>query len=211
VKSKKVIRKLPLVIGLIFLLFSAIMLVWRLLPSERLEQKLTIPAGLLPASPEGLDLRLHQDISLCLRWPKQVKAGDTAEVWLQINPGKVLESISANEDCQILLSAELAMIGLGQSPQGEIQTAFDESRVTTLTWQLQGDIEGEYQGTLWVNLDFMDKNGEMIEVSIAALDIQTEVKGLWGLNSISATWLGMLGLLLWGVMMIWGVKMEHSA
>ncbi|MCD6401102.1 MAG: hypothetical protein J7L73_04150, partial [Anaerolineales bacterium] len=120
-------------------------------------------------------------------------------------------SISANEDCQILLSAELAMIGLGQSPQGEIQTAFDESRITTLTWQLQGDIEGEYQGTLWVNLDFMDKNGEMIEVSIAALDIQTEVKGLWGLNSISATWLGMLGLLLWGVMMIWGVKMEHSA
>jgi len=211
VKSRKFIKKLPLLIGLIFLLFSAILLVWRLLPSERLEQRLTIPAGLLPASPEGLELTTHQDISLWLRWPKQIKAGDTAEVWLQINPGEVLESFPANEDYQIVLSAELAMIGLGQSPQGEIQTAFDESRPTTLTWQLQGDIEGEYQGALWVNLDFVDKNGEMIEVPIAALDIQAEIKSLWGLNTISATWLGMLGLLLWGVTMIWGVKMEHSA
>lgn len=198
-------------IGLVFMLLSAILLVWRLLPSARLEQKLTIPAGLLPASPEGLELTTHQDISLCLRWPKQIKAGDTAEVWLQVNPGEVLESFPADEDYQIVLSAELAMIGLSQSPQGEIQTAFDESRITTLVWQLQGDIEGEYQGTLWVNLDFMDKNGELIEVPIAALDIQSEIKSLWGLNTISATWMGMLGLLLWGGMMIWGVKMEHSA
>ncbi|MFH1445914.1 MAG: hypothetical protein ABIG43_00685 [Chloroflexota bacterium] len=210
-KSRKFIKKLPLLVGLIFLLFSAILLVWRLLPSERLEQKLTIPAGLLSASPEDLALATQQDISLCLRWPKQIKAGDTGEVWLRISPGEVLESIPANEDYQVVISSELVMIGLDQSPQGEIQTAFDVSRATTLTWQLQGDIESEYQGTLWVNLDFVDKSGKTIEVPIAALDIQSELKSLWGLNTISATWLGMLGFLFWGLMMVWGVKMEHSA
>lgn len=206
-----ILRKITLVVGLISLILSAILLTWRLVPGGRDMQTLTIPAGRLPAGPPNLDLRIDQDIQIGLHWPKQLKAGEAGQVKLRILPGELTHESAYVDPYQKTLSGELVMIGIQSDPQGLIRTAYQDIRNVELAWQISTSQAGDYPGKVWVMLEFMDGQGTNTEIPLAVFAFQTEVTRLWGMDAHTATWMGLLGLLVWGGMMALSVRLEHSS
>lgn len=209
--KKKYIAKIPLVFGSIALLFSVVMLSWRLIPPERIVRNLTIPEGHLAGSPEGMDVSLNKDLDLRLQYPSKLRAGEKSTLGLEVStaaPGRGNDRLT---DMPTGLSAELTLLSVVQTPQGKITTGFDGTHPINFLWELQASEGGQREGSLWVTLDFEDSGGNKLEVPVAAMNISTEVVRLWGMDAKTVLWLSFLGLLFWGGMMLLGLRLEYSS
>ncbi|MCJ7694528.1 MAG: hypothetical protein MUO40_03795 [Anaerolineaceae bacterium] len=209
--KNKYLAKIPLVIGSIVLLVSAVMLSWRLIPPERIEQKLTILDGRLAASPEGMDIILSRDINLQLQYPSKLRAGEKTKLWLEVAASESEDGVDLEATMPPGISAELTLLSVVQTPQGLITTGFDSTHPISFSWELQASEVGQREGSLWVTLDFVDPDGEKVEVPVAAMSVRTEVVRLWGLDASVVLWLAFAGLLLWGGMMLIGLKLEYTS
>ncbi len=207
--KRRFLSKLPLLLGMIFLLFAAIFLYWRLIPARTEQAELNLPAGVLPASPEGKPISLENDLELCLSYPSQVRAGEKAVLVLDVtpkaSPGKGDTSASHRS-----LAVELSIRDMQLTPHGMVMSAYDPLQTKSFAWELKSLVQGVRNGSLWISMLFTNRGGQQVEVALAEWDIQIEVIRLWGMNSTTVTWLAMLALLSWGGMMALGVKLEQD-
>jgi len=208
--NRKILGKIPLMLGLGCLLVAAVMLSWRLIPAKGMEKSLSIPAGRLPGSPDGQSLSIQQNLEIKATYPAQIRAGEKDALRLKVIPGVQPGSAPAAENQPLTLAAELTMLNTLQTPQGAISSGYDPQRSREFSWELSAQEAGMWQGSLWVSLRPLQGDGTEIEVPLVAWDIEIEVVRLWGMNSATVTWLAMLLLLAWGGMMVLGVKLEHD-
>ena len=208
--SRKILGKIPLLLGFAFLVLAAIFLSWRLIPAKDMQKILTIPAGILPGSPTGQTLSLQQELEIKATYPATIRAGEKDTLRLQVLPLQQPGFDVASDSQKYSLSAELTMLAMLQTPQGSISSAFDPRRSSDFSWELTSQESGMRQGSLWVSLHPISDSGTEVEVPLVAWDIEIEVVRLWGMSSPTVTWLAMLLLLAWGGMMVLGVKLEHD-
>ena len=208
--SRKILGKVPLLLGFAFLVLAAIFLSWRLIPAKGEQKILPIPAGILPGNPTGDSLSIQQDLEIKATYPATIRAGEKDTLRLQVLPLQQPGFDVASDSQKYSLSAELTMLAMLQTPQGSISSAFDPRRSSDFSWELTSQEAGMRKGSLWVSLHPLNDDGTEVEVPLVAWDIEIEVVRLWGMNSPTVTWLAMLLLLAWGGMMVLGVKLEHD-
>jgi hypothetical protein len=206
VKKLRFFHRIPLVLGLICLVFAAVLLSWRLIPGVRNQHTLTLPAGTLAITDSGKEFKTTRPVDIYLSWPAELKAGEEAEVNLRLSASQSQDEAG---DYTHPIMAELAFVGLQQTPQGYVQTLLEDDHETLLSWQISTDQVGSYKGRLWISLGFADATGKPEDATLAAMELQTEVTRLWGMDVRSATGLGLSALLLWGCLMALSVWLEH--
>lgn len=208
--SRKILGKIPLLLGFAFLVLAAIFLSWRLIPAQGKQKVLTIPAGILPGRPTGDSLSIQQDLEIKATYPAHIRAGEKDALRLQVLSLVQPDTDIASDGQKLTLTAELTMLNMLQTPQGSISSAYDPRRSSDFSWELTSQEAGMRQGSLWISLYPLQDDGAKVEVPLVAWDIEIEVVRLWGMNSPTVTWLAMLLLLAWGGMMVLGVKLEHD-
>lgn len=205
----RLLAKIPLLLGIIFLLFAVIFLYWRLIPARTEQAELNLPAGVLPASPQGKPISLENDLELRLSYPSRVRAGEKAILVLDVTPntstGK--DDTSASQGA---MAVELSIRDMQLAPQGMVLSVYDPLQPKSFSWELDSQAQGMRNGSLWLSMLFAGGNDQQVEVALAEWDIQIEVIRLWGMNSATVTWLAMLALISWGGMMALGVKLEQD-
>ena len=207
--KQRFLAKLPIIFGSISLIFAVILLSWRLIPASKVTRSIIIPAGQLAGSPDGMPHYLDHALELNLSYPSEIREGETGTLHLDIIPGATTGEVTKDNNPSIV--ADLSMIQLVQLPQGEITTSYDPQHRKSFSWDLSSPSAGLRQGSLWVTLQFNTDLNSKVEVPLVEWDIELEIVRLWGLGSNAVTWLAMVALLVWGGMMVLGVKLEHQS
>jgi len=139
---------------------------------------------------------------LSLEFPPVVRTGDSTRIRLQlevddrgnITPtavvegnvvrGEVVEIPNLYETHNVIAEARLDMAGMEVQPSGTISEPLSQGQAVTFYWSVRPNESGKYEGTAWLHLRFVPKNGgeeSRIPVSVQFLEI--EAKSFLGLLS----------------------------
>jgi len=192
-------------LSLALLAFGLFNLAWVVWPTPTEVVRFTIPAGVLPGSPAGMDYSSMADYQLSVSWPRWVRAGDRGLIQIQlIHLGTAPESSPPQDDLQVVL-VEPAFPSLPVDPPGRVQVNIADAQDLNLTWHVDGRVIGEFPGKAYVSFGFYDPTlEELMLVPVAVVDISIQVMGLWGQGTGMALWFGVIGLVLWGTLFILG-------
>ncbi|MBN1305707.1 MAG: hypothetical protein JXA13_14815 [Anaerolineales bacterium] len=152
---------------------------------------------------------------LTLEWPPRIKvgAGDRIRLSLEIDDsggivptaevegrqvsGKVVEIPDVYETHQVTAQARLDMAGMPLEPTGMQSEALLPGQPVTFYWSLRPTESGLYQGTIWVYLLFVLKDGdEEARKTISAQLVEVEAVTFMGLTTGPAGVLGAAGTVL---------------
>ncbi len=208
--KQRLLTRIPLIVGFIFLIISARFLAWRLIPASEISHAITIPAGELSGSPESAPQSINHELELRVTYPSKIRAGEEATLRLDLIPETNIISRDEPFNNNPAIAAELSMINMSLSPQSTVSTAYSVDQPKSFTWELTAPDSGSRQGSLWVTMQFTPNEGSKVEVPLAVWEINLGIIRLWGMNSTQVTWLAMLALLIWGGMMVLGVKLEQT-
>lgn len=156
---------------------------------------------LLPALPESRRLTLD--------WPATMRTGDADIIRLilevgsdgRVTPtaefaggeitGQVVEVPNLYTTHHVLAEARLDIAGLQVSPQGTVSEPLLPGEQVSFYWNVRAAKSGNYQGTVWLYLRFLPKDGgtEMRQ-AVSAQVVEIQVNSFLGLSAPQARWLG---------------------
>ena len=152
---------------------------------------------------------------LTLEWPPRIKVGTgdrirltlemddsggivpTAEVEGHQVGGEVIEIPNLYETHQVVAQARLDMAGMPIEPTGIQSEALLPGQPVTFYWSLRPSETGSYQGTVWLYLLFVPKDGEAeVKKTISAQMVDIKAVTYMGLSTGPAGVLGAAGTVL---------------
>lgn len=192
------------VLSLIFLGLSLFSLGWAVWPSPTEGIQFAIPAGVLPGAPAGTTYASLADYTLNVSWPRWIRAGESGSIVVGLSAVESLETQADNRAAQVVL-VEPEILALPVEPPGRMQVSLAPGQSLNLSWQVAGLLSGQYPGKLNVSFGFYDEVlAELVPVPVAVVDLAIRVRSLWGLQANLVIWLGVVGLVLWGVLFVLG-------
>lgn len=201
-QQRKVLGQGLFGLSLLFLLLGLMILGWGVWPESSDSAQLTIPAGVLPAAPEGQDYASQAEYSLTVDWPIWMRKGEQADlsVSLMETSGTGLEG----REAQVVL-IEPVLSGLTLEPPGLVQANLSDGQNLVESWEIDAAAEGEFVGKVYVSFGFFDLEADaLVTVPVAVMDIDLTISALWGLDAPLALWFGLVALALWGALFILG-------
>jgi hypothetical protein len=168
----------------------ALVLPTQLAPEEPSEGE--PPATAVPAIPEQRRLTLE--------YPSRIRSGDSDVVRLtlevddlgNITPtaqfegnvvtGEVIEIPNLYETHNVIAEARFDISGLQVSPPELVSQTFSKGQSLNFYWSVRPTEVGNYRGTIWFYLRFVDKvNGEESRRAVSAQIVEIEAVNLLGL------------------------------
>ena len=190
-------------LSLVFLGIGLFSLGWAVWPAPVDAVQFMIPAGPLPGAPGEVDFNSLSDYSLEVSWPSWVRRGDAGKIQLRLTD--LDPTAQAQEDASQVLLAEPALYPLRVDPPGSIQANLGDDQSLLLTWSVTGEQRGTSAGKLYVSFGFFDEAEDaLIAIPVAVVDLQIRVSALWGLAPGMVIWFGVVGLLMWGTLLVLG-------
>ncbi len=204
IKRRRFLSRVLCAVSLIMLSFGLVNLGWAVWPAGKHTRSFTIPAGTLPGTPTGETYASLADYDLRVSWPRWIRAGEAGEISMELFEVDSPEPGVVDRETQVVL-VELSIFRLPVYPPGQAQVNLGSGQALQQTWTVEGAIPGEYPGKLLVSFGFYDQAlDELVPVPVAVVDMTIRVVTLWGLARELAVWLGIVGLVMWGVLFLLG-------
>jgi hypothetical protein len=198
------LSRLLFILSLVFLGFGLFNLGWGMWLPPTDAVQLDIPAGVLPGAPPGATYASMADYMLNLSWQKWIRAGEKGMITLHLTEAGEEGSEAVERPAQIVL-VEPVIPGVALEPEGRSQANLTAGQDLTLTWEVEGGAPGDYEGKVYVSFGFYDDAlGELVDVPVAVVDLAFHVTALYGLEARLVLWLGLVGVVLWGVLFLMG-------
>ncbi len=181
-------RKLRFFLTLLTLLLSGILLGWAYAPPKEISRSVT-----LSGQADSVSLAPRQ---LTVRYPPKIRLGDSGRVTLRLDAGAA-SSPSVYEKYTLVAQAKLEAAGAEVSPPETIREAMPSGKPVLFYWHIRPPEAKSYQGTLWLFVEFIPKNGApSFQRAFLAKPLEVEGRALWGLSAPRARLLGSAGALL---------------
>jgi hypothetical protein len=192
-------------LSLAFLAFGSFNLVWGVWPPPTDTVQITIPAGILPAAPEGTDFASLSEYALNVSWPRWLRRGESGTLHLVLTD-LVHEPLPTGTERQTqIVLAEPALYPLQLDPLGGVQATLGDDQELLLAWEVESGQQGSFPGKIFVSFGFYDEGSDaLVTVPMAVVDIHIQVVTLWGRGSGFAIGLGIVSLVLWGALFVLG-------
>lgn len=149
---------------------------------------------------------------LTVEYPAKIRAGDSDRVRLtleideqgNITPtavvdgnvvnGEVIEIPNLYETHHVIAEAKFDIAGVEVAPTGLSSQTLEQGQTVTFYWSVRPMEVGNYRGTIWLYLKFVDKvSGEESEKTVSAQDVDIEAVNLFGLSANLARTFGVGG------------------
>jgi hypothetical protein len=149
---------------------------------------------------------------LTLEFPPRIRAGDsdvvrltlevddlgnltpTAEIGGHEVTGQVIEIPNLYETHQVIAEARFDIAGVEVRPADLISEPLTQGTAATFYWSVRPQQVGDYRGTIWLYLRFVDKSsGEESRKTVSAQIVDIEAVNLLGLSGSFARTTGVLG------------------
>ncbi len=203
-KSGGWLSKTLFALSLAFLGFGLVSLGWGVWPPPTDAVQFTISAGPLPGAPAGMTYASLADYTLNVSWPVWIRDGETGTITVHLTEVEGAAGEAVERPAQVVL-VEPVIPGVTMEPAGRSQANLAVGQALTLTWDVAGEVSGEYGGKLYVSFGFYDDAlGELVPVPVAVVDLAFQVRSLYGLEARLVLWVGLAGVALWGVLFIAG-------
>ncbi len=149
---------------------------------------------------------------LTLEFPPRIRAGDsdvvrltlevddlgnvtpTAEIGGNVVTGKVIEIPNLYDTHHVTAEARFDMAGMEISPPGLDSQPLAQGTSVTFRWSIHPEQVGDYRGTIWLYLRFVDKvSGEESRTTVSAQIVEIEAVNFLGFSGAFARTAGVLG------------------
>jgi hypothetical protein len=193
-------------LSLAFLAFGLFNLAWGVWPPPTDAVQITIPAGILPAAPEGTAFVSLSEYALNVSWTRWVRHGESGTLHLVLTDLKHEPLPTGIERQAQVVLAEPALYPLRSDPLGGVQATLGDDQELLLAWEVEGEQQGSFPGKIYVSFGFYDEGSDaiMVTIPIAVVDIHIQVVTLWGRGAGFAIGLGIVSLVLWGALFVLG-------
>lgn len=180
------------------------------LPSERPTADSSIITA-LPALPERRRLTVE--------FPPRMRAGDsdlvrltlevddlgnvtpTAQIGGNVLTGQVLEIPNLYESHNVIAATRFDIAGMEVRPADLVSEPLSPGSSVTFYWSIRPPEAGDYRGTIWLYLRFVDKlNGEESRKTVSAQIVEIEAVNFLGLSGNFARTTGVIGSVVGTVM-----------
>jgi hypothetical protein len=191
------------VMSLLSLGMGLFLLGWAVWPVPTDGVQIPISKGILPGAPSGTDYASLADYTLNLSWPRWLRVGDEGEITLTLTS---TEQIDDSEEGEVqIVVGEPVRIGLTLTPPAATQASLAPGSDMLMTWKIFSDQSGEYPGKVIVSFGFYDElSNELALVPVVVVDTFIIISALWGMRTGLTMWLGLVGVMLWGVFFLLG-------
>jgi hypothetical protein len=191
--------------SLAFLAFGLFNLAWVVWPPPTDAVQVTIPAGILPAAPEGTAFASPADYALNISWPRWMRRGESGTLHLVLTDLDHRPLPAGTERQAQVVLAEPALYPLRVDPPGGVQATLGDDQDLLLAWEVTGEQQGSFPGKIYVSFGFYDEGADgLVTVPVVVVDLHIQVVSLWGLGAGFAIGMGIVGLVLWGALFILG-------
>ncbi len=119
-QQKKVLGQGLFGLSLLFLLLGLMILGWGVWPGSSDSRQLTIPAGILPAAPEGTAYASQAEYTLTIDWPIWLRKGEQAD--LQATLVETDGTALADRSAQVVLLSRCSQANPGAARTGAGQS-----------------------------------------------------------------------------------------
>lgn len=209
-KQRRWLSRLLYALSLVTLGFALVNLGWAVWPGPTDARTFSIPAGPLPGAPSGKTYASLADYVLEVSWPRWIRAGEKGQIVVALSEAAGPAEETLDRETQVVL-IEPSLAGLPVDPPGRAQVNLGPEQVLQQRWMVNGAIAGEFPGKLVVSFGFYDEVlGELVPVPVAVVGFSIQVVTLWGLARGLVLWLGVVGLALWGALLILGRVVEKE-
>ena len=172
------------------------------------------PTAPPPAEPTELSPQpaLPERRRLTLEFPPRIRAGDsdvvrltlevddlgnvtpTAEIGGNVVTGEVIEIPNLYESHHVVAEARFDIAGIEVRPPELVSQPLTQGTSATFYWSIRPQEAGDYRGTIWLYLRFVDKsNGEESRKTASAQIVDIEAVNLLGLSGALARTTGVVG------------------
>lgn len=191
-------------VSLVFLAFGLANLGWAVWPSAADAVEILVPVGVLLGAPEGSGFSSLAEYSLALSWSRWLRVGELGQISLGLTKAFPGEDQLEDDAVQILL-VEPSLFGLPIDPPGRTQVNLARGQDLSLTWEVEAQAQGTYEGQVVIAFGFYDQDRDvLVPVPVAVVDLSIQVIDLWGQGRGLAIWFGVIGLILWGALFVTG-------
>jgi len=173
------------------------------LPSE-LPTSISPEITVRPALPERRRLTVE--------FPPRMRAGDsdlvrltlevddlgnvtpTAQIGGNVITGQIVEIPNLYESHNVIAEARFDIAGMEVRPAELVSEPLSRGSSVTFYWSIRPPEEGDYRGTIWLYLRFVDKsNGEESRKTVSAQIVEIEAVNFLGLSGNFARTTGVVG------------------
>lgn len=191
-------------LSLIFLGLGLVSLGWGVWPSPTDGVSFTIPAGVLPGAPAGVVYANQSEVTVNASWQTRIRTGETGTITVYFSEMGADSGEPADRPVQVVL-VEPVVPSVALIPAGRSQANLAAGQDLTLSWDVSGEVPGDYEGKLVISFGFFDDTlGEMESVPVAVVDLAFSVVSFYGLDGRLALWFGLVGVALWGALFLAG-------
>jgi hypothetical protein len=101
----------------------------------------------------------------------------------------------------VVAEARLDLAGMEVQPSQTVSEPLSPGQSVTFFWSVRPEVAGTYQGTVWLHLRFIPKQGgEESRIPLSVQFIEIEAKSLFGLSGGAARGFGAAGSLIGSVL-----------
>jgi hypothetical protein len=163
---------------------------------------------------------INESRRLTLEFPPVMRTGDSTRIRLQLEvddrgnitptavvegnvvSGEVVEIPNLYETHNVIAEARLDMAGMEVQPSGTISEPLSQGQAVTFYWSVRPNDSGNYEGTAWLHLRFVPKNGgEVTRIPVSVQFLEIEARSFLGfLNGGAARGIGALGSVIGSVL-----------
>jgi hypothetical protein len=178
---------------------------------------LAVPVPTIESTPQPA---IPESRRLTLEFPPVIRTGDSARIRLQLEvnaqgnvtptavvegnvvKGEVVQIPNLYETHNVIAEANLDMAGVQVQPSGIISEPLSPGQSVTFYWSVRPTESGKYEGTVWLHLRFVPKDGgEESRIPVSAQFVEIESKSFLGfLNGGTARGIGAVGSILGSVL-----------
>jgi hypothetical protein len=192
-------------LSLAVLVFGLFNLAWAVWPSPTDAVQIAIPAGILPAAPEGKVFASLSEYALNVSWTRWLRQGESGTLHLVLTDLEHEPLPTGTERQAQVVLAEPAVYPLRVDPLGGVQATLGDDQQLLLAWEVAGEQQGSFPGKIYVSFGFYDEETDaLVSVPVVVVDINIQVVTLWGRGAGFAIGLGIVSLVLWGVLFVLG-------
>lgn len=198
------------ILSLVFLAIGLFSIGWVVWPTPREAATIHLPKGVLPGAPAGEDYASLADYILSLTWPRWVRAGEKGNIRVYLSEdGSNLAEVEDRPTQVVMVQPNPGILSI--EPSGQVQASVGAGQDLELSWEITGSWPGEYPGEVVISFGFWDEEAaEMIPVPVAVMDIEVKILRLFGLESQMILWFGLVGMVFWGALFLWGRLVQQK-
>jgi hypothetical protein len=182
--------------GIIFIIFSLIMVSWLLWPYPRSSREISFEPGEITIdlqagkNQDTSQLSCPEGLRLVLDWNPIIRKGSTETIHFQViqngsntDGGSTLDSNL--DDYSIMLKTRLDMNDVNMDPSGESGVVYSQGNNASFNWKVTPLGSEDLQGTAWFYLDLFPGEGDMaIEKAVSAQNFDIKVISIMGLSTV---------------------------